>query len=223
MKSFAGERMDAATLGEQGVRGDRSYAVTDVEGGGMPLSARRAPRLLEWSAAYDGRDPATRAPIVRAPGGSVHDWGDRALLRELEDSLGRRVELAATPGRNHDRPGTVLVTTEATRRAVETTLGLTLDVRRFRTNIHLDLDAPAYAEEGWEGRELRFAGGTVLELLEPCDRCTVTTYEPARPRERRPEVLRELQLHRNALFGIRAAVKRTGRVEEGEEAEASRA
>ena len=31
-----------------------------------------------------------------------------------------------------------------------------IDLRRFRTNLHLDIDAPAWAELGWEGAELAF-------------------------------------------------------------------
>jgi uncharacterized protein len=219
VKSFAGERLDALTLRSDGVEGDRSYAVTEA-GSGLPLSARRAPRLLQWSATYEGRDPAGEPPVVTAPDGSVHEWAGDAVHRLLEDTLGRPVSTAAAPGDNHDRPGTVLVTTEPTRTAVEAALGLSLDVRRFRTNVHLDLDVPPYAEERWEGWELRFAGGAVLELVEACDRCVVTTYEPARPRERRAEVLRELQLRRRALFGIRAEVRRPGRIAVGEAVEA---
>jgi uncharacterized protein len=219
VKSFAGERLDAVRLGGDGVHGDRAYAVTKPGPNGAPVSARQAPGLLGWSAVYEGRDPAGVPPVVVAPGGSHHEWSDEALPRLLEDSLGRPVRLARSRGLNHDRPGTVLVTTEATRRAVESMLGISLDVRRFRTNLHLDLDAPAHAEEAWDGFELRLGGGAVLRLLEPCDRCVVTTYEPSEPSDRRPEVLRELQLRRGALFGIRAAVKRPGCVVEGEAVE----
>lgn len=218
VKSFGGERLDAITLGEQGVEGDRAYAVTEPGANGEPLSARRAPGLLGWSASYE---PAEHAPVVTAPDGSRREWSDEALPSLLQDSLGRRVLLTERPALNHDDPGTVLVTTEATRRAVESLLGLRLDIRRFRTNLHLALDAPAYAEENWQGWEIRLECGAVLELLEPCDRCVVTTYEPSAPTRRKPEVLRTLQLQRDALFGIRAAVKQPGSVTLGRAAEAT--
>jgi uncharacterized protein YcbX len=220
VKSLAGERLDAMAFGEHGVAGDRAYALLEAGRGGPPLSARRAPRLLGWSATYEGRDPVAAAPIVRGPTGSRHEWTDEALPGLLEDSLGRPVTLIESPRLNHDSPGTVLVTTEATRRAVESLLDLRLDIRRFRTNLHLDLDAPAYAEEDWQGWEIRLEGGAVLELLEPCDRCVVTTYEPSEPMRREAEVLRTLQLRRSALFGIRAAVKRPGLVAERQAASA---
>jgi uncharacterized protein YcbX len=61
----------------------------------------------------------------------------------------------------------LLVTTQATLDAVGAALGTELDLRRFRTNVHVVLDdAPAYAEEGWEGRELTI-GEATFRLLHP--------------------------------------------------------
>jgi uncharacterized protein YcbX len=53
-------------------------------------------------------------------------------------------------GGQQDLRASVLVTTEASRRAVAEALGRPVELRRFRANLHLDLDAPAFAEERWE-------------------------------------------------------------------------
>jgi uncharacterized protein YcbX len=45
----------------------------------------------------------------------------------------------------------VLVTSEASHKSLEAALGRPVDLRRFRTNLHLELDAPAFAEERWQG------------------------------------------------------------------------
>ena len=71
----------------------------------------------------------------------------------------------------------VLVTTRATHEAVERALGRPLDLRRWRTNMHVELDADAFAEERWEGRTLR-VGEATFKLLHPCERCVIPTRDP---------------------------------------------
>ena len=51
VKSMQGERVDAAEVETQGLRGDRAYALFDTETG-LGLTARREPRLLFATAAY---------------------------------------------------------------------------------------------------------------------------------------------------------------------------
>ena len=48
-----------------------------------------------------------------------------------------------------DLPDSLLVITRASHAAVRAAVGGDLDVRRFRTNLLVDLDAEPYAEEGW--------------------------------------------------------------------------
>lgn len=210
VKSLAGEALDEVPLREHGLPGDRAHAVVEASDRARVLSARQVPRLLAWSAAFDGAAGAEGAsPEVTSPAGTRYGWDDESLPAALSDDLGRTVTTSAA-GRNHDRPDTVLVTTEATRRALQEELGSPVDVRRFRTNLHLDLRAPAYAEERWEGAVLRLASGAALRFTGPCERCTVPTHDPDRPDRRRPEVLRWLQLSRAGIFGAIARVERPG-------------
>jgi uncharacterized protein YcbX len=95
-------------------------------------------------------------------------------------------------------------------------LGRPVDLRRFRTNLHLDLDAPAFAEERWQGARLR-VGPVVLALLHPCPRCVVPTTDPD-GRGRWPELLRHLHRARGGLFGVNARVLVPGRVALGDPA-----
>jgi MOSC domain-containing protein len=117
-----------------------------------------------------------------------------------------------------DLERSVLVTTAATHTALAQELGTTLDLRRFRTNVHLALDAPAWAEHRWEGRTLRFARGVVLRLLHPCVRCAIPTRDPD-TQVKWPELLRHLDARHDTLFGINARVLQAGRVEIGESVE----
>jgi hypothetical protein len=117
-----------------------------------------------------------------------------------------------------DLERSVLVTTEATRAALAQELGSELDLRRFRTNVHLELDAPAWEEHTWEGRRLSFAGGVVLRLLHPCARCAIPTRDPE-TQQKWPELLRHLDARHDTLFGINARVLQAGRVAVGERVE----
>jgi uncharacterized protein YcbX len=117
-----------------------------------------------------------------------------------------------------DLERSVLVTTAATLAALAQELGTTLDLRRFRTNVHLELDAAAWEENGWEGRTLSFAGGVVLRLLHPCVRCAIPTRDPD-TQVKWPQLLRHLDAHHDTLFGINARVLQGGRVAIGESVE----
>jgi uncharacterized protein len=92
---------------------------------------------------------------VRAPDGTAWDWNDPGLAAALGADLGVPVRPRRDPAGQQDLARSVLVTTEASRRALEAALGRPVDLRRFRTNLHLDLDAPAFAEERWQGGRLQ--------------------------------------------------------------------
>ena len=109
----------------------------------------------------------------------------------------------------------LLITVEATRIALGAELGTELDLRRFRPNVHLVLDSEPWAEHGWEGGRLEFAGGVVADLLHPCERCAIPTRDPATQRKW-PLLLRHLAREHDTLFGINARVTTPGRIADGE-------
>jgi len=225
VKSMAGERLRAARLDGRGVGGDRTHALLDVRNGGRDrlLTASRAPRLLAWAAAYPGTpdhalDPAAPPPpSVRAPDGILWGWDEPGLAGAIAADVGVPVQLRRDPAGQQDLERSVLVTTEASRRALEAALGRPVDLRRFRTNLHLDLDAPAFAEERWQGGRLQ-VGEVTLALLHPCARCVVPTRDPDGDGSRWPALLRHLHRARAGLFGINARVLVPGRVALGDHA-----
>jgi uncharacterized protein len=222
VKSLGGERLGAARLDGRGVGGDRAYALLDLREGrdGRWVTIRQAPRMLAWSAAYpdapdDRLDPADPPPpTVTAPDGTRWAWDDPGLERALAGDLGVPVRRHRDLGGQQDLQASVLVTTEASRRAVADALGRAVELRRFRTNLHLDLDAPAFAEERWEGGRLRVDEVT-LDLGNPCIRCVIPTRHPD-DLSRWPELLRWLHRRRGALFGVNARVVTAGRVRVGD-------
>ena len=100
VKSMQGEALQACEVGEQGLAGDRSYGVIDLETGKV-ASAKRPGRwaaLLGFQAAFTS-PPAVDAPappvLITFPDGLERTSGDPDLDDRLSEALGRRVRLAA--------------------------------------------------------------------------------------------------------------------------------
>jgi uncharacterized protein len=224
VKSLGGEPVDAARLDWRGVGGDRAHALLDLREGreGRWLTVRQAPGLLAWSAAYpdapaERLDPADPPPpTLRAPDGRAWAWDDPGLEAALAADLGLAVRRHRDLGGQQDLRASVLVTTEASRRALAEALGRPVELRRFRTNLHLELDAPAFAEERWQGGRLR-VGEVTLALANPCARCVIPTRDPD-DLSRWPELLRWLHRHHQALFGVNTRVVGGGVVRMGDRA-----
>ena len=125
VKSMAGEEVRSFRLDERGVGGDRTHAVIHHhKGEWKPLTAREAPRLLAWHAAYPFAPDAGLRPDdpphaqVTGPDGRSWRWGDPRLRNALAEDLGRDVRLRRDLAGIQDLERSVLVTTEATRAAL---------------------------------------------------------------------------------------------------------
>lgn len=208
-----GTAVDAVPADRRGLAGDRAHAVLDRRPlrAGRVLSARNAPGLLRWSAAGSAGEPE-----LTAPDGRRWAWSDEGLAQVLSEDLGIPVALTG-PGGYRDLVDSVLVTTLATHAGVEAGFGRPLEAHRWRTNLTLDLDAPAFAENGWQGRTL-VVGEVVLRLLHPCQRCTIPTWAPG-GRERTPELLQWLHREAGGVFGINARVEVAGVLRDGDPVE----
>jgi uncharacterized protein YcbX len=114
----------------------------------------------------------------------------------------------------------VLVTNAASLDALNAALELPLPMERFRPNVVVD-GAAAYAEDRW-GR-LRI-GEAILGPVHACGRCEVTTIDQEFGAVLGNEPLRTLSRLRmqegEAVFGVRYAVARPGRVRLGDPVEA---
>jgi uncharacterized protein YcbX len=221
VKSMGGEAVDALRIDVRGAGGDRAQALSGIFGGSRRrLTVRQVPRMLAWSAAYpqapgaELEPDAPPLPVLTGPDGRTFAWDDPALPGALRDDLGRPVALERDLALMPDLPDSLLVTVEASRVALEQELGRPIDLRRFRPNLHLRLDAPVFAEEGWAGRRLR-VGEAELELLHPCERCAIPTRDPETA-QKWPELLRWLAGRHETLFGINARAVRPATVRVGD-------
>lgn len=225
VKSLRGEPVGAARFDERGMAGDRSHALIDQreKRAGTILTVRQNPGMLSWRSAYEGAaaDPAER-PVLRGPDGAEWHWDDPGLTAALTESLGIPVSLRAEDGMQ-DRGPTVLVTVEASRAALEAELGAPVALDRFRPNVHLALDAPAFAEEDWGAGTKITVGAVVLEVTGknagPCIRCAVPSWDPA-GRERWPKLQTWLIEQHENKFGLIMRVTAPGTIRTGDTATA---
>jgi uncharacterized protein len=106
VKSMAGERRDAVTVTDRGLRGDRAYALVDRADGKVATAKnpRKWPRLFQFSATLSGDDAgagwdggragAVLPPVlITTPEGAEVSSADPDVEQSLTLALGRDVEL----------------------------------------------------------------------------------------------------------------------------------
>ena len=213
-----------ADLGPLGMEHDRRFAFIDEDARAVtqrdqPLLATIQPALDKETLRLDfgGLAQVTLSFNEFGHPTLVDVWGKgiaaRATPAEVaSEYLGMRVTLAMLDARStrafvDSKP--VLVTTTG----MLAQLGLPgLGMERFRPNVVL--------EGNGEWRELR-GRETVLEYVEPCSRCEVTTIDQASGARRGPEPLSTLNERFGGNFGAYCRVARAGRLARGEVLQAS--
>lgn len=219
VKSLQGERVEATELTEQGVAGDRRWALFDL-GSRLGLTARRAPQLLHASARL--RDGQVE---IALPDGTVAQDDDA-----LSAWLGRPVALRCTGevrGRRYENTSDVegeadgsWYSFEGSEQAFHDTYPVTLlspattgdrPMRRFRPN--LVVDGP---EDGLVGATVR-VGGAVVDVAERVPRCVMVTRSQPGGIEVDRDVLRWIHRERGGVLAVGGAVVRPGLVRLGDE------
>lgn len=245
VKSMAGEEISEAFVGFSGVYGDRCYAFRDASARkGFPYLNATAqermllyrprfrhpertaapPNLLEAQAIAPGVNPANAGPgdmelDVLTPQGAVVPLDDPGLLEMLCEGL--RGEHRLTPVRS-DRALTdcrpVSLISLQTILQIEEEVGVSVDKRRYRANIYLDLAAGGFGEDGWVGRKVRIGSRVVVAVLERDPRCKMISLDPDTG-EHDPEVLRKVAQAHGANAGVYCAVLIEGMVAKGDPVE----
>lgn len=100
VKSMGGGRIDATTIGERGVHGDRLWAVRDEEHGVL-TNAKRFPKLLQFEARFvtepapDVGPSTIPAVMITLPNGSTVSSDDPDVHTRLSSVLDHRVTLCS--------------------------------------------------------------------------------------------------------------------------------
>lgn len=118
------------------------------------------------------------------------------------------------PGTFFDAYPILVLTTASLNSLQKAATNSIIDVRRFRPNILLDMDAEGYPEQGWEGCSLAI-GDAVLSLHVACPRCVMTTIGfDDLPKD--PSIMRALVKENHHNLGIYASVAKPGEIKTGE-------
>jgi uncharacterized protein YcbX len=227
---------------------DRAFMVVGA-GDGRFLSQREEPRLALVAVDLSVGALTLSAPgkgkvriDLESPGGArrpVEVWRHRgdgidqgdAAAGWLSELLGRPLRLVRTPPEHARRVNPerapepawtsfsdgypFLLLSEASLAALNRRLPAPLPMERFRPNLVVRGGEP-HAEDGW--RRLRI-GALELELVKPCERCAVTTVDPATGVRSGPEPLLTLARYRRSagavLFGQNAVARGTGQLAVG--------
>ena len=96
-------------------------------------------------------------------------------------------------------------------------MGVSLDKRRFRENLYLDLNSgESFAEDAFVGRRLRIGPKLTLHILERDIRCRMIGIDPE-TLEENTEILRYVAKNHDNTAGVYAAVLVAGLVRPGDE------
>jgi hypothetical protein len=195
VKSLAGEPLDRAAIGPDGIAGDRMVLVRGPEGA---RTSRRHHRLLglRGTLGPDG------SPLIN---GLAWTSGEALALVKAAAGADAWLEPAEEPWRFDVLP--LLVATDGA-------VGMFgRDVRRLRPNILVD-GVEGLAEVRWPGSQLGI-GDVVVRLDSRRGRCPMTTVDPD-TLERDPEVLRDIGRRFGGRLALNAAVLRGGTINVGQ-------
>jgi uncharacterized protein YcbX len=244
VKSMRGEELQEAFVGFPGVYGDRLYAFRNSGAPkGFPyLTGRELETMLLYQPRYRNPEHMTKpanlaeaeaigpglTPVypdsadlaldVDTPSGDRLAIGDPRLIDLLHAEIRESRELTLI---RSDRAMTdcrpVSLFSIHTARQLAEELGTSLDKRRFRANIYLNLKSGiGFDEDTLVGRTLRVGAKTTIALLERDPRCKMITLDPGTGQQN-AEVMKQLARAHETKAGVYGAVLVEGTIRPGDE------
>jgi uncharacterized protein YcbX len=221
VKSLGGERVRVSAADEEGLAGDRVWAVQDAEGklGSGKNSRRftRIPGLLELAARYD--DPAA-PPVVTEADGREHPVATGAADGLLALLAGRPVRVRRDTGILHfDEVPLSLAGSATIEWLAGEVPGVAVDARRLRPNLVVRTSEP-FAEETWLNRTVTIGDGpdAVQAIFDRVFRRCVMVGMAQPGLADSPAVLRRIGLRedRPVCLALGGHVSRAGTVRTGD-------
>ena len=244
VKSMRGEELDEVFAGFSGVYGDRLFAFSSsASRKGFPfLTAREQSEMLRYRPRFRQPDKAARpinqseaeklppgaTPLyadpgdlmldVETPAGDTLAIDDSALIDALRQGIDERHRLTLLRSERaltDCRPLSIFGVQSARKLGEET--GITVDKRRFRANIYLDL-AEGFAEDKFVRRSIRIGPKVVVSILERDPRCMMITLDPDTG-EKEPALLKKVAQAHSGMAGVYGAVLVEGMMRKGDSVE----
>lgn len=241
VKSMAGERLEAAFVGFSGLYGDRIAAFKSPTGPTFfpyftgrdkqemllyrprfryPENACQPHSWTEAEAYSIGIAPTYASAEelvldVTTPGGEVLAIDDPVLASSLSEGHGSEVTLCRSDRALTDARPLSLISSQSVAQLSEE-VGRSIDDRRFRANIYLDLvGMPGFAEDDFVGCTLKLGDRVVISVVERDPRCAMITYDPDTGETDRG-LLKHINETRTGLAGVYAAVLVEGVIRAGD-------
>ena len=115
------------------------------------------------------------------------------------------------------RPLSIFAVQSAKKLGDET--GVTVDKRRFRANVYVDLtNTDGFAEDAFVGKTLRIGSKVVVSVLERDARCMMITLDPDTA-EKSPAILKQVARAHEGMAGVYGAVLIQGTIRKGDPVE----
>jgi MOSC domain-containing protein len=244
VKSMRGEELQEAFVGFPGVYGDRLYAFrSSVAPKGFPyLTGRELEMMLLYQPRYRNSERMTKpvnlaeaeaiapglTPVypdssdltldVDTPLGDRLAIGDAKLIELLRAEIRETHELTLL---RSDRAMTdcrpVSLFSIHTARQLGEELGTSLDKRRFRANIYLNLKSGrGFDEDTLVGRTLRVGAKTTIAVMDRDPRCKMITLDP-NTGQQNAEVMKQLARAHETKAGVYGVVLIEGMVRPGDD------
>jgi uncharacterized protein YcbX len=243
VKSMRGEELPELFAGYAGVYGDRLFAFeSSASPKGFPyFTGRERPEMLRYRPRFrspekaarpinlteaenmpPGANPRSALPAelmidVETPSGETIAIDDPELIERLRDGVDGKHELRlarSDRAMTDCRPLSLFAVQSAEKLGKET--GATVDKRRFRANIYLDLpSSDGFAEMAFVGRSLRIGPKVMITVVERDPRCMMITLDPDTA-EKTPAVLKAVAQGHSGMAGVYGAVLVEGMVKKGD-------
>ena len=244
VKSMRGEELDEAFASFSGIYGDRLFAFeSSASPKGFPyLTAREQQRLLQYRPHFRYPDKAARPinlteaekmganPVwadfaelmvdVETPDGKTLAVDDPALIDMIRADIDQKHQLTLMRSERaltDCRPVSVFSLQSARQLAEET--GTSIDKRRFRANVYVNLTSTqGFAENEFVGKSLRIGPKVVVTVLERDARCVMITLDPDTG-EKSPEILKKVAQAHDGMAGVYGAFIVEGMLHKGDSVE----
>ena len=221
VKSMRGEPLDDATLGWNGLDGDRRFAFRRLDDrGGFPwLNASKLPDLIRFTP--QRREDGNGEPLpthVCTPEGEVLPLFGEALAVDVGRRSGFPVQMMQLRQGIFDEASISVITSD-TAREIGRLAGTSADIRRFRPNIVVrSTRAVPFEENQWVGGVLTFGDADdapAVTVTMRDIRCVMVNFDPdgASPAH---EILKAVARANQNTAGIYGTVTRTGRLAVGQ-------
>ena len=217
VKSMRGEQMDTASLGWNGIDGDRRLAFRRLDArGGFPwLTAGRLPDLISFTPVRrEGGIDEGLPTHVRTPEGDEMALFGEPLAAEVGRRHGGPVEMMQLKQGIFDEATISLITSD-TVRDVCRLAGRSADARRFRPNIVVrSTRAVSYEEDEWLGGVITFGeahDAPAIAVTMRDARCAMVNIDPDGEGSA-PEVLQACIRANQNNAGVYGTVTRVGRL-----------